>query len=416
VVGVIIQVQERIRRRPLVNTYSLQDRERVYTRAAALCVIAVACLLSGAGPLYAEGNIHLGQLRIHPFAMVSESTSDNIFNTATNTRKDSITTYTPGVKLEREFGKHQVEAVYSSVINRHHRYSGENTTDQNANGLVDFKIGSRFGFQLSDVYVKRHEDRGYSATGVIEKFKNNTGTVSATYQLADRSKIQLDASKSAWDFNSSIFRDRDEAFFSAYLYYRFLPKTSAFIEIDRKNVVFSDPTLELNNSVLSGYIGLRWEMTAKSKGVIKGGALKKDFKSPLLEDHDSWSGAIDLHHAFSEYTNIAVKGERIVHEANVLGNRYVVTTGAFVEFSHRFLQRLGVSVRGTYGLNQFSDPIPPDTIVRMDRTAIVGGGLKYFFRDWLNFGVDYKTRTRRSNLPVNDFKEHVTMVMATMTL
>lgn len=398
------------------DTGLCRDRERNHAHAAASCIVAFACLLFGPTNTHAEGNIRLGQLRIHPFIQVREASSDNVFNSAVNARRDSITTYMPGLKLEREFGRHRAEARYNSIINRYDKYKTENTTDQNADGLLDLKIGSLFGLQFSEIYVKGHEDRGYSATGFIEKFNSNTAAVSATYQLADRSKVQFDVQKSDWDFTTSLFRERDEALYSGYLYYRFLPKTSAFIEVDRRNVVFSDPTLLLNNSVLTGYIGLRWDATAKSKGIIKGGVLKKNFKAALLEDHDSWSGAMDLRHAFSPYTDIAIKGERIVHEANVLGNRYVVTTGVFIEFSHRLLRRLGISVRGTYGNNQFSDPIPPDTILRNDRTSIVGGGLKYFFRDWLDFGVDYNSRTRHSNIPINDFKEHLTTVSATMAL
>ncbi len=412
--GVVVQVRETDEwlhtKRGLCR-----DRERAYMHAAVSCM-TFAWLLLFSGAAHAEGNMHLGQLRIHPYVKASQSTNDNVFNTPENPKRDTVTTYAPGLQLEREFGRHRAEARYGSVINRHDKYKKEDTTNHNAYGLLDFKLGSRSGLQFSDVYIKGHEDRGYSSTGLIERFKNNTGTVSATYQLADRSKVQFDAQKIDWSFKTSDFRNRDEALYSGYLYYRFLPKTSAFIEVDRRNVVFSDPTLGLNNTVFTGFIGLRWNATAKSNGVIKWGILEKNFKNPLQKDYSTSAGAIDLHHAFSEYTNITLIGERLVHEANLPGTRYQVTTGAFMEFSHRFLRRLGISVRGSYGNSVFSDPIPPDIIVRKDRTAVAGGGLKYFFRDWLDFGVDYSTRTRHSNIPVNDFKEHVTMVFATFAL
>ncbi len=383
---------------------------------AIICLITFASLLSMKSAAQAEGNIHLGQLRIHPFLQVSESFSDNIYSTPSGTIEDSIMTYTPGLKLEYEFGRHKAEARYSSISSRYRTHKFENTMDHNANGTVDLKLGSFFGLRFSDVFTKGHEDRGYSATGFIEKFRSNTGIVSATYRLTDRSKVQFDFGKSAWDFETSTFRDRNETLSSGYLYYRFLPKTSAFIEVDHKTVAFTNPSLGLNNNMISSYAGLRWEITEKSKGTIKAGALRKDFESPFQKDYGSWTGTIDLSHAFSEYTNLTIIGQRVVHEANIEGISYGVISGSYAEFSHRFLRKLQVSVNGSYVTDDFSNPVPPDIVARRDRTGLSGGGIKYLFRDWLSFGVDYTSRVRHSNIPSAFYREHVTMISATIAL
>ena len=256
------------------------------------------------------------------------------------------------------------------------------------------------------MFLKGHEARSASATGFIETFRSNVASVGASYQLADRSKLEFVYAKSFWAFLESPFRDRDEDLFSAYLYYRFLPKTSAFLEFDRKNVTFDDRSLGLDNRVNSGQLGLTWEMSEKSKGTIKGGRLEKDFESGSLQDFRGWTGSIDFNHEFSDYTSLRLLAERTVNETKLLGSRYYITRGGYGEFSFRLIRHVSAVLRGSYGVDAFSDAIPPDTVVRQDRTLLEGIGLRYTIRDRLIFDAGYDRRVRRSNIPVNGYNEH----------
>ncbi len=381
--------------------------------------LVVLCIAPAAAR--AEGNIHVGQLKINPYVSVNEAFSDNIYYTSTEERNDSITTTTPGVKLQYPFRMHRADLEYYSVFSRYHSYTTENTTDEHANGSVNLKFGSLFGLNLSDAYLNGHEPRSASSTGFIERFQTNAATASATYQLADLSKVQLDYSKSLWRFQTSTFRNRDEGFFSGYFYYRFLPKTSAFIEYDHKQVVFSQSSLDLDNNVDSLLAGLTWEISARSKGTVKGGMIKKDFTSPTQGDFKGWTGYADVHHDFTDNTSILLNGQRTVNETSLLGNRYFITTGVYAELTHRFVRKLSGVVRGSYGIDNYADPVVTDPItnastVRTDRTLFGGLGLKYKMKDWLEFAVDYNARERRSNIPVNDYNEHSYILTANISL
>jgi hypothetical protein len=380
--------------------------------AGSWTVIAAVLFLASFSAQAEEGNIHLGQLHIHPYVSVGETFSDNVYYTDTDEKRDTIITYTPGIKLDLPVGRQLVEAEYYAVANRYRTYPGEDTTDHHASGLMDFKIGSPFELRLSDVFTKGHEPRSSSATGFIEVFRNNIATASASYQLPGRSKVQFDAGKSTWDFIQSPFRDRDEKFAAGYLYYRFLPKTSAFLEFDRRKVVFDDATLNLDSIVDSELAGLTWEITEKSKGTIKAGRMQKDFESPVFRDFRGWISSVDLRHAFSEDTSLIIVGQRTVNETNVFGTAFFVTTGAYGEFTQRLFRKLAVVARGSYGKDVFSNPIPPDTIIREDKTAMAGGGLKFDLWDWFELGADYNYRTRNSNIPVDDYREHEYVISA----
>jgi polysaccharide biosynthesis protein VpsM len=383
----------------------------IYTRALGIALIV---LLPAAAR--AEGNLHVGQLKVNPFVSVAETFGDNVYFTSTDERNDSITTTTPGINLQLPFRTHSAGLEYYSVFTRYKKYTEENTTDGHAKGDVNMKFGSLFGLKLSDAYDNGHEPRSSSSTGFIEKYMTNAASASATYQLAGRSKLQIDYAKSLWRFKTSDYRNRGEDLASGYLYYRFLPKTSVFLEYDHKQTVFSQSDLDLDNKTDSVLAGLTWEISDRAKGTIKGGATRKDYKSSDRTDFRGWTGSAEVQEAFSEDTSFSLTGKRSINESSVTDNRYLLTTGAYAELTHRLLRKLSIVFRGSYGQDNYSDPIPPDTTIRVDRTTVYGTGLKYALKEWVQFTVDYNRKDRRSNIPEDDYLEHEYIFTANMSM
>jgi len=382
-------------------------------RTSIILLVLAACAL--AGRVEAVGNIHFGPLEVHPFVSLKEEFSDNIYTTATDQKSDSVTVTTPGVKFQMPFSMHRVEAEYFAIDRRYHTYHGENTTDQHASGLLDLKFGSYFGLTLSDQYAKDHEPRSSSATGFIEVFRTNAASASATYQLANRSKVRLDYTATSWNFMTSSFRDRDETLLAGYLYYRFLPKTSAFIEYDRKSVDFLPSTTPYDNTMDSALLGITWEVTTRSKGTIRAGRTSKDFKDPSERDFSVWTWSVSLNHNFSELTAVNLIGKREVNETNFAGTSYFITTGAYADLTHKFASKMAVVFRGSLGTDRYSNAVSPQTTVREDKTSLLGMGLKYFMNEWMDLGVDYNTRDRNSNIDANDFQETLYLLSVNMS-
>jgi hypothetical protein len=368
-----------------------------------LFILLVLCLPATALP---AGNLHYGALEIYPFVSVKETYNDNIFAVANNTTSDWVNTITPGIKLVLPFRRHLLSAEYNAVINSYAKYSSENTTGHNARVLADFKLGSLFGLTFSDTYTKGHEPRVSSTSGRIEQFERNAPSVTATYQLADRSKIQLDYTRTTWNFMLSEYRNRNEDLVSAYFYYRFMPKTSAFVEYDWKNVVYDQKVNATDSRVNSGYLGLTWEMSAGTRGTIKGGYVQKKFDAAGKEDISTWGASADISHAFSDYSFLKIIAMREINESSALGTRYFVTTGAYAEYTHKLTYKISAVARASYGLDDYSNAIAPDTVARNDKTFLGGVGLKYQMRDWLEFVLEYHYRNRNSNLPVNDLTQN----------
>lgn len=375
-------------------------------------VFAWGCTIGRAD---ASGNIHLGKLGIHPYLSLQGIFSDNIYSTATDIKRDRIDVITPGAQLQFPFGMHRFEADYHAVLRRYDEFEGENTDDHHARGLVTFSIGSRFNLTLGDQFAKDHEARGSSATGFIDVFRSNAASSTATYQLAGRSKMEVGYRQTRYDYMIANFRDRDETLVTGAISYRFMPKTSVFIEFDRKIVDFEPVTTTLDNQVDYVMLGVTWEATAKSKGTVKGGRVNKDFESEAVDDFKLWGLFIDLDHQFTEYTSILLSVRRDVNETNLLGTTFFVTTGFAGEFKHRFGSKLTAMARFSYGDDEFSHAVPPQTQARIDKTVREGVGARYALREWFEIGADYGYRSRDSNIDVNDHREHQTIVSVKLT-
>jgi hypothetical protein len=375
-------------------------------------VLAIAFL---PGTSSAAGNIRFGKLELHPFLSLQEIFSDNIYSTASDQKRDRISVVMPGIKARFPFSVHLMEAEYFANLRRYDEFRGERTDDHHARGSLDLRFGSRLGLSVSDEFNKGHEPRSSSATGFIETFRTNEAKGSAIYQLAGRSKVQIDYGQTAYNFQRSDFRDRDERLVAGYLYYRVMPKTSVFVEYDHRTIDFVPETTVLDSTMDSALLGVTWEATAKSKGTIKAGRTDKDFEGPANRDFTLWELFVDLNHMMSEGTTITVKGLRKLNETNLLGTTYFITSGLSAELRHDFGAKLAGLARFSYGKDRFSNAVPPDTDVRNDRTLFEGAGVRYLLREWFELGADYNHRARNSNIDANDFREHQYVLSANVT-
>lgn len=349
--------------------------------------------------------MRLGLFDLHPYALMKEIYSDNIFFTSDNKHGDFITAFQPGLVLQMPFRQHLLTFYLNTTLTEYAHHSSENTTDYYASGLGNFILGDRIKVLLWDEYIKGHEPRSESATGAIEKFRTNSAAASITYLLAEVSKVKVDYTRTSWDYITDEFRSRNEDLVSAYIYYRALPKTSVFGEYDFKNVNYDQETLGLDNRMHTGQIGLSWEITEKSKGTLKGGYLWKNFDQASLEHFGTWTASVDMRHEFSDYNSLKIVGLRTVNETDLLGARYYVTTGLYGEFSHAFLDRLTGVLKGSYGINNYSDNAPGESAVRKDKVYLAGAGVRYLFRKWLELALEYNFRKKDSNMDL-DYTEN----------
>lgn len=351
----------------------------------------------------AEDGIHIKSILIHPYVAIETVQSDNIYFTPALKQSGYSVTTAPGIKLELPLNRHMLSLDYDTEMTRYVDFSSENTTDHHFKGQIDLKFGSLAGMQLQSTHMNDHEPRSSSHTGIIEKYESDAFTASFSYQLADVSKVQLDYTTTEWDFRSSSYRERNESLISGYLYYRILPKTSAFLEYDRRNIDYDTFSNFTDNKSDSALLGLKWGINERSQGVIKGGYAWKDFDSASREDYDTWTLSVDLGHRFTDYTALSLVNKRILKEATIQGADLILSSESHANFTHRFFTRIDAVLHGYYSKNNFLDVSSGNKEIREDRIIGVGAGVKYYFNDLMSLLLDYEHRERNSSDNSNDY-------------
>ena len=379
-----------------------------------ILVIFLICLPV---PAFSAGNIHIKELEIHPYLSVTEMYDDNVYATSSNPKGDWITAITPGVKLMMPYRTHLFTAEYRASSLNYSDHSSENVTDQHAAALADFKFASLYGLKLGDTYDQGHEPRSSSGTGEIVKYDKNAAKAELSYVFADRFKTQVGFTRTNWDFSrDNAFRTRSEDLIAASLFYRFMPKTSAFFEYDFTNIDYDLKTDGLDNQVQKPLVGLTWEISEFTKGTAKGGYLFKNYDAQSKNDIDTWTASLELDQVITDSSSIKVVGLRDVNEGNVQGTTYFITTGVNAEYTYKLTYKVSAVVRGSYGLDDYQNAPGSTSTDRNDTTWMGGVGLKYQMRDWLEFALNYNHVDRSSNISYFDLKDNTTSLTVNFAL
>jgi hypothetical protein len=360
-------------------------------------------------PEQTRGKLRLGTASINPFVSLRETFSDNIFFANTGKKSDMITTVIPGARGYLPFGtSHKAELEAYAVINQYSKNTDEHTKLYHADGSVTFNEGKSAEFRLSEYHARDLEPRSSTANGSIEIFQTNTAAAEGMFRVNEALRFQVSYAMSGWTFQNDYFRNHDENLATGAVYYRILHKTSAFVELDHKSVTYTQSAWNLDSTENAAYAGLAWDASPHAHGTVKAGLLTKDFKSSAYKDGTVKVGAADMKYDFGGHTELTMLAQRSVNETNVLGMPYSITTAGFGEVKHMFVPKFSGVARASF--------VEDSGEGQVERTTLVGAGLKYKVRSWLEFALDYNQTQRGSAAQAREFTEHSSMLMANMSL
>lgn len=366
----------------------------------------------------ATGNMKIGPIKVDPYISGKATYTTNVFATSGAREDDYIITYTPGVTLKLPFRRHLLYIDYNIVDKNYEDFSDEDTTSQNGYGMLDLKVGSKLNVILSDTYTKGHEPRGASATGSIEKFKSNTMEARIRHALVDTSSVEFAYSGTELSYETAVndFRERDEDTLSFGLYFKVLPKTSLFVEYARKDVNYEvvEPILGvfLDSRTDFMQMGVKWDATGKSTGILKVGYAWKDYDDDLLGEYNTWVGSLEGIHNIDKDTSLTLRASRSLNETSLSGTRFTTITGAYGELRHKFFKRYSLAAKGSKAEVKFSDPLLVPTELRIDNMSTVGADFVYKMQKDVTLTLDYEYSKRNSNEDVNDYRQNLYSVTA----
>lgn len=378
-----------------------------------LCVVVSGAVLTLGSESYA---LRLGAFEVHPFLAVKEQFTDNVFNTGSDEKSDFSTVITPGIQVifPRVKKKYHLEIIYQADLERFNKFTSENADNHKALGKFELKLPAGLEFALNDEFRKTHDPRGVNISEELDFFKDNFFSTSAAFRLSDRFKVRLDYSNRRVDYEAerNSFRDRTDDTVAGYVYYRFLPKTSAFMEYEYVVIDFNDPVSEgFDSREHHIFGGVTWDVTGKTQGTVKAGYGTKKFKDRSLEGFKGYLMQAEVHHNFSLRHSIKLKAKRETNETNIFGSSFFVTTGFSAEYFHKFTGKLTGKIDLSYARESYRGEVS-----REDKTWFAGLELIYQMRKWLRAEAGYGYTKRNSSSDDFDYRNSTYFFKVVTTL
>jgi hypothetical protein len=270
-------------------------------------------------------------------------------------------------------------------------------------------LGNRFSLLAEDQYeFSQQEQRsGVAATpGVNDRYNSNLLNLSLSYTSRNRLGFQLGYSNFTTGYKSELnsFRDRQDNVFYASAAYKLSHKMGLIV--DYKYLIISydnSGELDSNEHYLMG--GISWNITAKSKGLLKAGyGVKKFDSSGRSFSSISFEGQLD--HRFTPKTSLAFSAYRKTSETNVTGMAFSLTNGLEVKLNHSMNPRL-TSSAGFLIVNDHYKTFPELTGGFDSRLYRVNLSLQYTFRRWLKGGIGYAYTINNSSRSELEYRSNM---------
>jgi len=369
----------------------------------------------------------------HPFLTVETIYSTNLFYTNRNEDSGFTTIVAPGIWLALPESREKLMTLTTSkdtpggVEYSHMQadssrrmqtyflyspsfvyYSGNskfNHTDHTVEGLFSYNFGFDLSLEILDQYNRKSDINDNGLAEIIDEYDDNIFSIVASYEPSPRFKIRLDYSHYlvTYDKNINEFRDRKDNSFAAYIFYKFMPKTSVFIEYERTNVSYD---YRSNNDSYENryYTGIDWEISAKSKGQIKVGYLEKEFDKLDDRDQEDFSMEAQIQHAITPKSSIVFNAYQKYHETSTANSYFIRTRGVGSAFLLRFSQKWSGAINASYVEETYQGSSQNGIFdEREDKTFGIGPAIKFDAKKWLVFEGGFHYTKRNSNYDIYDY-------------
>lgn len=351
---------------------------------------------------------------VYPAALVGLGYNDNVLGTTVNRTSSSLWVLQPGVVTE--FKTHG-DRYTLSYLGNYGRYASSSADDYNYHEFwmaADNYFTSRTRLGWGVGYLERSDPRGstnrvsssepdrwhapvvralgiYGAPGAIGRIELETSWMQKRYE------------------NNRAFTetaDVDQTMVAGRFYYRFLPRTSALVEVRNTwSTYVATNAFPGDNADTRLYAGLTWEATAKTSGTFKIGRAYKSFSNAALSESSlsSWEG--NVRWSPLTYSTFDLATSRTPTDTTGVGN-FLTNTGTSLTWTHKWASYISSRVSaGILKTEYAADPRKDDT-----RNYGVGFFTELGYRTRL--GLDWGYTNRNSNQDLFDFKRNV--VMATL--
>ena len=302
----------------------------------------------------------------------------------------------------------------------YHDHTDENTVTHSANGLVRYRLRSKLTLEAYDRYINGYEDYNSGRRRVRDDYQYNLLGLAADYDLSSKLSLRGNYRHFMVDYDSaeSDNRNRTDNSLTAAVYFRLLPKTAVLAQVVYTDLAYDTQyAYQKDSADWRYYGGLRWNITAKSRGEVKIGMGRRDYDDDSLSSEDRLIYEALIDHHVTPKTSIHVNAYRRQDESSIYSYDSVLTHFVRLGYLQKMTARIQVSLdfeyeneayEGRTGASNAGDSDDLD----YDTYAVIPA-VKYAFNGWLSMGLEYRYEKREANIDYWDYTEDQIVVRLT---
>jgi hypothetical protein len=383
--------------------------------------LIVMVLLGVPGEIY--GDVRLGPFSVTPYVSASGTYTDNVFLTDRDEESDFYYSVLPGVKVRaRPIGRHNFYLNYDADFSQFRDNTDANYVVHSLDTGLDLDLPGKFGIKLGDK-ITYGADLPDSEVDETAQYYNNVARIEASYAFLDRFGIGLRYSHEFKDYERS--RDEIDNFdkntVGGILRFRILRRTFMLAEYvysitdyrrDARARVENNYSHRINS-------GITWDITAKTRGTVRGGYVQTTYHRIDREDDSVYMSA-NISHELTSHITISLIGIRNIFDTsnaddNIQFSTSYVSTQIAAKLKHTY-RKFTTHIGGEY---IFDDYRHDDLLVGRKREDDVWRGslgVDYQMQRWIKLGVKYRYTTLDSNFDNEDYDENLVAFFVGLTL
>jgi polysaccharide biosynthesis protein VpsM len=384
---------------------------------------------------------------VHPFLSVTEFYTDNVFYSKNDKKSDFATVISPGIwftvpgiyeklliadtsilspggfSLSRykpeTFKRYQTYLFYNADIELYSKEPSGNIVNHKLEGLLQYNLRGGLTFELIDQFLASHDLRGTGISQELDKYRTNMANFIVTYNAGERFMLRLDYANYFADYTAfrNGFRDRNDNTVSAYVFYRFRPKTSLFYEYEFVDVSYRDNVLS-NSAEHHSFLGVQWDVTAKSKGSLKAGYGLKDFDRSGIKNINEFIFEAQVDHKFTTKTSLLLKASRKTNETNISTTDYMISDFIEAQYIQKLTGKITANAGLSFGRDAYGGELSYGGRTKNLKDDYITGmlAIQYKFKEWLEMDTGYLFGRRDSSFPEFDYTSNMLFLRITGSL
>ena len=307
-------------------------------------------------------------LKLTPFFAERVTYETNVFQVPSGSQADVIFKTIPGFLADYTFGPHAATLGYRAEILNYVTLTDQDTVNHVAVAQLRLDF-PKLLVNVRDDFVKTSDPPNTELTGPIESLTNVLAP-EAEYRLTTRLALGANYAWTHVRFPTEPVAaadlDRDEHLFGASVFWKIQPKADLRLNYNYGIKNFTHPDRSRRHAVISSWLGVRGDLTAKLSSTFRIGVEKRD---PDSSSQPGYLGPImggDSIFRPTERTTLTLVTDRSVQESTFGDVPFYVTTSGglgrsapVLEQAHRQPPRVG-------GPGQVSDQADRE---RADRLA-----------------------------------------------